>query len=110
MDIRQVADGFSVSGQISPSDVATLKAAGFRSIICNRPDNEDGAVPHAQVEAAAEEAGLNFRYIPAISGQLTQANVDDMAAALGELDGPVFAYCRSGARSTNLYMMASQKG
>ena len=110
MEIKQVADGFAVSPQISASDVATIKDAGFRSIICNRPDNEDGAVPHGQVEAAAIDAGLNFRYLPAISGQLTQANVDEMATALGELEGPVLAYCRSGARSTNLYMMASQKG
>jgi protein tyrosine phosphatase (PTP) superfamily phosphohydrolase (DUF442 family) len=36
--------------------------------------------------------------------------VDDTTKALGELEGPVFAYCRSGARSTNLYMMAKQKG
>lgn len=109
MEIRQVADGFSVSPQISASDVAAIKQAGFRSIICNRPDSEDGAVPHGEVEAAANGAGLNFRYLPAISGQLTQANVDEMAAALGELEGPVLAYCRSGARSTNLYVMASQK-
>ncbi|MBO6900142.1 MAG: TIGR01244 family phosphatase [Rhizobiaceae bacterium] len=110
MEIRQVADGFSVSPQISASDVPAIKQAGFRSIICNRPDNEDGAVPHGEVESAAKDAGVNFRYLPAISGQLTQANVDEMAAALSELEGPVLAYCRSGARSTNLYMMASQKG
>jgi uncharacterized protein (TIGR01244 family) len=110
MDIRQVEDGFGVSGQIAPADVASIKAAGYRSIICNRPDSEDGAVPHEEIEAAAREAGLTFRYIPAISGQLTPANVDDTTKALGELEGPVFAYCRSGARSTNLYMMAKQKG
>lgn len=109
MDIRQVAQDFSVSGQISPADVANIKAAGFRSIICNRPDQEDGAVPHQTIEAAAREAGLAFRYIPAVSGQLTMADVGDTAAALNDLEGPVFAYCRSGARSFNLYMMAKQK-
>ncbi|MEX0957475.1 MAG: TIGR01244 family sulfur transferase [Rhizobiaceae bacterium] len=109
MDIRQVAQDFSVSGQIDPADIATIKAAGFRSIICNRPDHEDGAVPHQTIEAAAREAGLAFRYIPAVSGQLTMTDVDDTATALNDLEGPVFAYCRSGARSTNLYMMAKQK-
>ncbi len=110
MDIRQVADGFSVSGQIAAADVQAIKDAGFRSIICNRPDNEEGAVPHEQIEAAARAAGLTFRYVPAISGQLTPANVEETASALSELEGPIFAYCRSGARSTNLYMMAKQKG
>jgi uncharacterized protein (TIGR01244 family) len=110
MDIRQVAQDFSVAGQISPADIATIKAAGFRSIICNRPDNEDGAVPHQTIEAAARDAGLAFRYIPAVSGQLTMTDVEHTAAALDDLEGPVFAYCRSGARSANLYMMAKQKG
>jgi protein tyrosine phosphatase (PTP) superfamily phosphohydrolase (DUF442 family) len=31
-----------------------------------------------------------------------------MADALRDLEGPVFAYCRSGARSTNLYMLVQQ--
>ena len=108
MEIRPVTDDYAVSGQIEPADVQAVKDAGYRSIICNRPDSEDGAVPHDAIEAAARDAGLAFRYIPAISGQLTQANADDVAAALDELEGPVFAYCRSGARSTNLYMMAKQ--
>jgi uncharacterized protein (TIGR01244 family) len=108
MEFRRITDGYSVSGQIGPDDVKAIKEAGFRSIICNRPDHEDGAVPHDRVEAATREAGLEFRFIPVISGQLTQDNVADMAAALDELEGPVFAYCRSGARCTNLYMLVQQ--
>jgi len=60
------------------------------------------------VKAAVEVAGLAFRYIPVISGQITAENVDDQAEALDELDGPVFAYCRSGARCTNLYGLIQQ--
>jgi uncharacterized protein (TIGR01244 family) len=108
MEIRPVADGYSVSGQIQPVDVKAIKDAGFRSIICNRPDSEDGAVPHDQIEAAAREAGLAYRFLPVISGQLTQDNVADQAKALDEMEGPVFAYCRSGARCTNLYMLVQQ--
>ena len=61
------------------------------------------------VQAAAEEAGLAFRFIPVISGQITMDNVEDQAAALDELEGPVFAYCRSGARCTNLYGLIQQQ-
>ena len=36
-------------------------------------------------------------------------NVDDQAAALDSLPGPVLAYCRSGARCTNLFGLVQQK-
>lgn len=109
MDIRQISEDYSVSGQISPDEVATIKAAGFKSVICNRPDNEQPDQPsHAAVQSAVEAAGLTFRYIPVISGQMTADNVADHASALAELPGPIFAYCRSGARSTNLFVAAQQ--
>ncbi|HEV7417960.1 TIGR01244 family sulfur transferase [Tianweitania sediminis] len=104
MDIRQIAPDYAVSAQIQPDDVAALKDAGFKSIICNRPDNEDPGQPSvASIQAAAEAAGLQFRHIPVISGQMTGADVENQAKALAELPAPVFAYCRSGTRSTNLY-------
>jgi len=109
VEIRQITDDYSVAPQIQPGDVAAIKAAGFRTIISNRPDAEEGAVPHGTVEAAARAAGLEFRYIPVISGQITMENVEDQAAALDSLPGPVLAYCRSGARCTNLFGMVQQK-
>jgi uncharacterized protein (TIGR01244 family) len=111
MEYRQISDDYSVSAQILPDDVEAVKTAGFRSIICNRPDDEQPGQPSAaSVKQAAEAAGLEFRYIPVISGQITQQNVADQAAALEELDGPVFAYCRSGARCTNLYGLIQEMG
>src|ERR1700759_4813060 len=78
MEYRQISDDYSVSGQIQPQDIAAVKEAGFKSVICNRPDDEQPGQPSAEsVKAAAEAAGLTFRYIPVISGQITQDNVDD---------------------------------
>jgi uncharacterized protein (TIGR01244 family) len=109
MDIRQISEDYSVSGQIAPDEVAAIKAAGFKSVICNRPDNEQPDQPsHEAIKAAVEAAGLTFRYIPVISGQMTADNVVDQAEALDELPAPVFAYCRSGTRSTNLFVAAQQ--
>ncbi len=109
MEYRQITEDYSVSGQIQPEEVAAIKAAGFKSVICNRPDDEQPGQPSADtVKAAVEAAGLTFRYIPVISGQITAQNVEDQAEALDELEGPVFAYCRSGARCTNLYMLVQQ--
>jgi uncharacterized protein (TIGR01244 family) len=109
MEHRQITEDYSVSGQIQPEEIAAIKAAGFKSVICNRPDDEQPGQPSADtVKAAVEAAGLAFRYIPVISGQITAQNVEDQAEALDELEGPIFAYCRSGARCTNLFGLIQQ--
>ena len=110
MEFRRIADGYAVSAQIQPGDVEGLSQAGFRSIVCHRPDNEDPGQPSVEsVRAAAERAGMPFRHIPVAGGQFPAEAVEAMRAALDELPGPVFAYCRSGARSTNLYALAKTK-
>jgi uncharacterized protein (TIGR01244 family) len=110
MDYRRINDDYAVAGQITADQVAEIKAAGFKSVICNRPDGEQPGQPTAaEIKAAVEAAGLTFRHIPVISGQITGDDVEKTAEALGELEGPVFAYCRSGTRCTNLFMMAQQQ-
>lgn len=112
MDIRQIDEGFAVTGQISPDDVRDIAAAGYQALICNRPDGESADQPEfAEIAKVAEKAGIPIYYVPVVSGQLTQDDVDAMAAALEEAEGPVLAYCRSGARSTNIYgIVQQQKG
>jgi uncharacterized protein (TIGR01244 family) len=41
-DIRRVTDAFAVAPQISEKDVEEIAAAGFKTIIANRPDGEGG--------------------------------------------------------------------
>jgi len=109
LDFRQITDEYAVSPQITVDQVAEIKKAGFQSVICNRPDNEDPGQPSVDsIRAAVEAAGLEFRHIPVVSGQMTQQNVVDHGAALDELEGPIFAYCRSGTRCTNLYGLVQE--
>lgn len=108
MQIRAIADGFAVAGQITPRDVKEIAAAGYRTVISNRPDSEAGAVPHEEIRKAAEAAGLQFRYIPVVSGAITPENVADMAEALGTAATPVLAYCRTGGRCTSLFGLVRQ--
>lgn len=106
-DYRKIDDEVAVSGQISPEQVADIKAAGYKSIICNRPDGEDAEQPNYElIEAAAVEAGIAIRFIPVTKMGMTQENIEDTRTALDDLERPIYAYCRSGARSTNLYGMA----
>lgn len=107
MSITKISDDFFVGPQIKPTDVAGLAQKGFRTIICNRPDNEEpGQSAASAVGRAVAEAGLAFHYIPVVPGQSGRAEVEAMAKALQAADGPVFAYCRSGARSAGLFQAA----
>lgn len=110
MQIKAIDDRLSVGPQIAPEDVAALKARGFRSVVCNRPDGEEWGQPaFAEIERAAFAEGLETRHIP-VAGQPTPEQAARFAAALREMPGPVFAYCRSGARAGMLAAMAGQTG
>lgn len=106
MQIRPITDRFAVGAQIAPGDVETLAAKGFTLIVSNRPDAEDPGQPDAAViSEAAAAAGLGFRHIP-VAGGFAEAAVEAMSDALAEAEGPVFAFCRSGTRSTLLWALA----
>ncbi|MEO1746462.1 MAG: TIGR01244 family sulfur transferase [Pseudomonadota bacterium] len=110
VEYRKVDTDFAVAGQILPDQVAMIASAGFKTIICNRPDGEEPNQPGYQLIAdAAKEAGLDFHYIPVVREGMTYENVDATKAALAEAQEPIFAYCRSGARSTQLYQFVKQQ-
>ncbi len=99
---------FSTSPQISVHDVQEIAALGFKTLVNNRPDGEGGAdqPTSAEIEAAALALGLNYVHLPVISGQITEPQARRFAELLVTSPKPVLAFCRSGARSQNLYRMA----
>jgi uncharacterized protein (TIGR01244 family) len=108
MDIRALTPDYAVSPQIEPEDLPAIKAAGYVTIIDNRPDGEIPPHLHTpQMQAAAEALGLTFVVNPVISGQLTMANVTAQGAAIAASPGPVLAYCASGNRSSVVWALAS---
>lgn len=110
MDIRHLSPDYAVSPQIEPGDVAAIKAAGFTTVICNRPDAEIPPEVQADaVRAAVEAAGLAFVLNPVIGGQLTDDNVAAQGTAIDAATGPVLAYCASGNRSSIVWAL-SQAG
>jgi sulfide:quinone oxidoreductase len=109
MTPTQISPDFAVAPQISHADVAEIAAGGFRSIMCNRPDGEAAdQAPSDSIRAEAERHGLKFAHVPVVSGNILPRNVTDFRAALDTLPGPVLAYCRSGARCQNLWMLAQR--
>ena len=45
MIIRELTTHLSVADQLTLDDLETVKEAGFRSVICNRPDEEGDHTP-----------------------------------------------------------------
>lgn len=110
VDLRTLNETISVTGQITAEQVVTLAESGFKTIICNRPDDEQpDQPPYVTIQAAAQKAGVAFYYIPVLASGMTYENVDATRAALADAETPILAYCRSGARSTQLYSVASGK-
>jgi uncharacterized protein (TIGR01244 family) len=106
--IRKIDDRISVAPQIAVEDVPGIAAAGFKAIVNNRPDDEEAGQPSgAAIAAAAAKAGLSYVAIPVTHAGFSAGQVEAMAKALAEADGPVLAYCRSGTRSCNLWALAA---
>jgi uncharacterized protein (TIGR01244 family) len=108
LPIRQIAVDVCVAPQLTPDAMAELAAMGFKSVINNRPDFEHGPDQPSNVEmqAAATAAGLQYRYLPVNGGYQSPSEIAQMAQLLNELPRPLLAFCRSGARSANLYAQA----
>jgi uncharacterized protein (TIGR01244 family) len=95
----------AVAGQINPEDMAAIRAAGFVSVINNRPDGEGGPSQPSdtQMKAAAQHAGLQYVYQPVVSSAMTMEDARLFHEHLQTLPKPVLAFCRTGARCTRLY-------
>ncbi|GAW35804.1 beta-lactamase hydrolase-like protein [Roseovarius sp. A-2] len=110
MQINELSDALSVSPQIGTDDMPAIRDAGYRAIICNRPDGEGVDQPNFdEIEAAAKATGLVARYLPVTSGLVRDEDAESFGAALMELPGPVLAYCRTGTRSATLWSLSQAK-
>lgn len=106
MDIRQIDETYHVSPQIAPEDVAAIAAAGFTTIICNRPDAEVPPALHAaEVGAVAAKAGLAFHVLPLTHQTMTPDNIGAQADLVAGSDGKVLAYCASGTRCSVVWSL-----
>ena len=107
---QQLDDKTLVDGQIAPEDVAALKEAGVTLIVNNRPDGEDVGQPtSAAIEAAAKEAGVDYRHVPIARG-MGPSDVEAMRDAIHATGtGKLFAFCRSGNRSALAWAVAKSE-
>jgi uncharacterized protein (TIGR01244 family) len=108
LPIQPIAPDVCVAPQMLPEAMAEAARVGFRSVVNNRPDFEEGPgqPTSVMIEAAAKAAGLEYRHLPVSPATLTAQDVAAMAALLQELPRPMLLFCRSGGRSGRLYRLA----
>lgn len=106
---HRLDDKVIVAGQIRPEQLREAAALGVTTIVNNRPDGEKAGQPTGdEIAAAADAAGLDYRFIP-ISGGFGPDQIDAMAETIASAEGGVLAFCRSGARSTFLWALARRQ-
>ena len=108
--IRQLDPKTMVSGQVAPHEVAGLAEQGITILVNNRPDGEEPGQPLAsEIEAAAEQAGIAYRFVPILRG-IGPADVECMQEAMRDAgDGKLLAFCRSGTRSALALALAKRE-
>ncbi|MBU2583631.1 MAG: TIGR01244 family phosphatase [Alphaproteobacteria bacterium] len=110
MQIKKLTDELSISDQVQPRDFASIKAAGFRSVICNRPDGEGADQPtFDELELAADAAGIQVRYQPIVPGKANDQDVSNFSVICDGLNKPTLAFCRTGTRSVTLWALSESR-
>lgn len=101
----------SVSGQMTTDKFQQLMTQGFKSVIVNRPDQEQGnTVRVNQLRNIAEQSKVSVIYQPVTSGKISETDVIEFAKYYNELPKPILMVCKSGARSSLLFNQAKQLG
>jgi len=106
MEFRRLTDQLSVAPQVTPENMPAIAAAGFKTILCNRPDGEaDDQPAFAAIQEAAKKSGLIIINQPVSPKLITDDNVTGFAANVADASSPVLAYCRTGTRCTILWAL-----
>jgi uncharacterized protein (TIGR01244 family) len=112
MNLIPLSPDVSATGQLEPSAMAAVAAAGFKSVVNNRPDFEGGPdqALSANLQIAAQAVGLQYAYLPVQGSQQSAEEVAQFAHLLATLPKPLLAFCRSGGRCGRLFQLASELG
>jgi len=100
---------FAVSSQISPADLKRLHDAGYKAVICTRPDAEAEDQPSFEsISDAARKLGLEAHHLPVPNGAIVDGQVAAFAEIFADLPKPVVGYCRTGNRAGMLWTMSAR--
>ncbi|MEE4278007.1 MAG: TIGR01244 family sulfur transferase [Halieaceae bacterium] len=112
-DLRfvKLTDTVAASPQVLPSDMQAIADEGFKVVINNRPDAEAPDQPASDaIAAAAAAAGLAYHHYPLNAFNYPGDDIERMRELFDDDEAPVFAFCRSGTRSANLWISSRPAG
>lgn len=104
-----LAKDIYICAQLRESDLPEVARAGFKTVICHRPDHEeDGQPDFADIAGKLHTLGIARTHhqpvtMPAVGVQDAQTLAETLAAESGHT--PVLMFCRTGTRSAVLWNM-----
>ncbi|MCL1624179.1 sulfur transferase domain-containing protein [Moraxella sp. Tifton1] len=100
----------TISGQITPADVAELANQGVKTIINNRPDHEEMNQPTSdEIQAACDKHDIAYKQIAFAGGMLDMTHVQEFADFFNATERPLHIFCRSGNRSSIILQAARDR-
>lgn len=108
---KSLTNKVSVTGQMTSEKFSQLMQQGFKSVVVNRPDEEEGNnIKVSELREIAERQHVSVIYQPVTSGKITQTDIQEFAKYYNELPKPILMVCRSGTRSSTLFNQANSQG
>ncbi|WP_273789455.1 TIGR01244 family sulfur transferase [Bartonella sp. ML70XJBT] len=107
MNLQQIDPDIFIGAQMNIENIKTLAEAGFKTIICNRPDHEEPDHPDfSSIKMVANDYGIKAYYLPVSPPTIKKSDVETMQTILKTASLPLLAYCHHGTRSLHLYRLA----
>ena len=110
MKFAKINNELTVSDQITIEDLKEIQAQGYKTIFCNRPDQEsEGQLTFLTIEKEAQNLGIKAIHQPVIGGQISDDDIAQFGTYFELAQKPIFAYCRTGTRCSMLWALSHVK-
>lgn len=111
MPIEKLADYLYISNQIDSRLAKRAAQYGIKTVICNRPDDEEEGQPDFEtVKSWLSQHGIeHVAYLPVTMDSIDDAVLAEFQETVAKSPAPILAYCRSGTRSATLWALNQAK-
>jgi sulfide:quinone oxidoreductase len=110
INYQQPTSYLSTSGPLTLAELTELRDKGVKTLINVRPDGEsDDQIATAELSQWAKSLGMEYHFLPVVSGQYSPSSVSSMLQILAVTPQPIHAMCRTGTRAIHLWALASKK-
>ena len=110
MKFAKINSELTVSDQITIEDLKEIHAQGYKTIFCNRPDQEsEGQLNFSSIEKEAQNLGIKTIHQPVVGGQISDNDIAQFGNYFENSQKPIFAYCRTGTRCSTLWALSHAK-